>query len=394
MMTHGNPTHKKAMRERIHLEEIMRTIGIILPLMGLLLLLGLTGCEREITGNVEMADISSTSCFDCHSDSDQDLTVARIQYENSVHEAGENVNRNHLYGGFYGSCEKCHTNEGFLANLTGGSAGDVSFTAISCFTCHAPHSTGDLGLRIESDVTLANGVAFTLGDGRLCASCHQSRRNASTYVTDDLELSTHYGPHYSNQADMLLATNAYEYRDYGYGSSYHEDVPGGCVDCHMSTSLHETVGGHSWNMRHRRSETEVFENTFGCNVDACHRGNISSLNRTANSDFDGDGTTEGVQDEIRGLSDSLRTLLVDAGLLKYNTDDSDWKPVDGREVATADSVGALYNWLFVHEDRSHGIHNTEYAVDLLQSSINFLITGSPSGTMEPQGDIARVLSAH
>lgn len=391
MMTHGNPTHKKAMRERIHLEEIMRKIGIILPLVGLLLLLGLTGCEREITGNVERADISSTSCFDCHSDSDQDLTVARIQYENSVHEAGENVNRNHLYGGFYGGCEKCHTNEGFLANLTGGSAGDVSFTAISCFTCHAPHSTGDLGLRIESDVTLANGVAFTLGDSRLCASCHQSRRNASTYVTDDLELSTHYGPHYSNQADMLLATNAYEYAGYTYSSSYHAAVSDGCVTCHMSTSLHESVGGHSWNMR---NEERHFENTFGCNIDACHRGNLDSLNRLAESDFDLDGAIEGVQDEIRGLSDSLRSLLLDANLLEYVAADEAYEPVDGREVATADSVGALYNWLFVHEDRSHGIHNTEYAVDLLQSSINFLITGSPSGTMEPQGDIARVLSAH
>lgn len=369
----------------------MRNIGIIVPLSVLLLLLGLAGCEREITGNVEMADISSTSCFDCHSDSDHDLTVARSQYDNSAHAAGENVNRNHLYGAFYGGCEKCHTNEGFLADLAGGSAGDVSFTAIGCFTCHAPHSTGSLGLRVENDVTLADGTAFTLGSSRLCASCHQSRRNASTYVTGDLELSTHYGPHYSCQSDMLLATNAYEYSGYDYSSSYHAAVSDGCVACHMSTSLHETVGGHSWNMR---NEERGFENTFGCNVDACHRGNISSLNRTANSDFDGDGTTEGVQDEIRGLSDSLRTLLVNANLLEYVAADDAYEPVDGREVATADSVGALYNWLFVHEDGSHGIHNTDYAVGLLQSSINFLTTGSASGVVEPQGDMARVMTAH
>jgi formate-dependent nitrite reductase cytochrome c552 subunit len=369
----------------------MRRIGFILPLIGLLLLLGSAGCEREITGNIEETDTSSSSCFDCHSDTDQALTVARIQYENSAHEAGANVNRNHLYQPFYGGCEKCHTNEGFLANLAGGSAGDVSFTAISCFTCHAPHSTGSLELRVETDVTLADGSAFTLGNARLCASCHQSRRNVNTYVTDNLELSTHYGPHYSCQSDMLLATNAYEYTGYDYSSSYHEDVPGGCVDCHMSTSLHESVGGHSWNMR---NEARGFENTFGCNVDGCHRGNLDSLNRVAFVDFDGDGDTLGVQDEIHGLSDSLRTLLVDAGLLEYNTTDSAYEPVDGRVVATADSVGALYNWLFVYEDQSYGIHNTDYAVDLLVSSINFLNTGSPNGVARPHGEVARLMTTH
>lgn len=383
-------------RMDIRSEEIMRRIGFIVPLLGLLLLLGPIGCEREITGNVETTDISSTSCFDCHSDSDQALTVARIQYENSAHEAGVNVNRNHLYQSFYGSCEKCHTNEGFLANLAGGSAGDVSFTAISCFTCHAPHSTGSLELRVESDVALADATMFTLGNGRLCASCHQSRRKASEYVTGDLELSTHYGPHYSCQSDMLLATNAYEFSNYDYSNadSYHSSVPGGCVDCHMSTSFHETIGGHSWNMSHTRADGEVFENTFGCNVDACHRGNLDSLNRVANSDFDGDGTTEGVQDEIHGLSDSLRTLLADAGLLTYNTNDSAWEPTDGREVATADSVGALYNWLFVHEDQSYGIHNTDYAVALLQSSINFMTTGSANGVPKERPEVARVMTAH
>ena len=40
---------------------------------------------------------------------------------------------------------------------------------------------------------------------------------------------------------------------------------------------------------------------------------------------------------------------------------------------------ALYNYLFIEEDRSFGVHNTGYAVALLESSINFLETGDPNG---------------
>jgi hypothetical protein len=35
-------------------------------------------------------------------------------------------------------------------------------------------------------------------------------------------------------------------------------------------------------------------------------------------------------------------------------------------------VGALYNYKFVQEDRSKGIHNTTYAVQLLMDSIKAL----------------------
>jgi hypothetical protein len=43
-----------------------------------------------------------------------------------------------------------------------------------------------------------------------------------------------------------------------------------------------------------------------------------------------------------------------------------------RVVVTADSAGAVYNYKFVQEDKSHGIHNTDYAIQLLESSLDFM----------------------
>ncbi|RME31471.1 MAG: hypothetical protein D6800_00735, partial [Candidatus Zixiibacteriota bacterium] len=324
----------------------------------------------------------------CHSDQDFSFIAAQEQYDYSVHAAGVNTDRNRLKASFYQACEKCHTHEGFIANVTGVPAVGDNFTAIKCFTCHAPHTSGTLALRVDSAVALANGTIFDRDEANLCASCHQSRQNASTYVTDSVTLSTHWGPHHSTQSDMLIGANAYEYSGYTYDNSPHSNVVGeGCIECHMSASFHASIGGHSWNMV---NDDRGFENTSGCNKSTCHSGSIADLNRPADTDFDGDGTIEGVQDEINGMLDSLRTLLVAAGLA--DTTGGELEPANGLLVPAADSAGALYNYLFVHEDRSEGIHNTDYAVGLLQSSINYLNTGNPNGTGgQPR---AQIVSSH
>lgn len=355
----------------------------------------LAGCEREITGDVELADNSSTSCFTCHSDQDIGLTVAREQYENSVHAAGANTNRNRMYSTRYQGCEKCHSHEGFIAEVTGVEAAGDNFSPITCFTCHKPHSLRSLEPRVTEAVVLEDGISiFDRGSANLCASCHHSRQNVSTYVMDSVKLSSHFGPHYSNQGDMLIGVNAYEYAGYDeYTNSWHSTgVTNGCVGCHMSKSMHESIGGHSWNME---NEDRHFVNLSGCNQSGqngesvCHVSpSLDSLNRVAHADFDGDGDVEGVHDEIEGLLESLHTLLELAGLI-----DEDGDPLSV-VVPDADSAGAVFNFKFVEEDHSHGIHNTKYAVGLLQSSINYLATGDPNGAPATNRSTERLVSAH
>jgi hypothetical protein len=109
-------------------------------------------------------------------------------------------------------------------------------------------------------------------------------------------------------------------------------------------------------------------------------------------DFDDDGSIEGVQDEVQGLLDQLALALVDAGLMT-GTAEEGYHPVDGRIVRDADSSGAVYNYEIVAEERSRGVHNTKYAVGLLQSAMNFISTGDPNG-VAPRRGIEELARAH
>jgi len=282
-----------------------------------------------------------------------------------------------------------------IAYVTGEPADGNYFSSFACFTCHQPHSNGNFQLRVRNAVVLEDGTLFDRGPANTCATCHHSRSDVSEEVVDDVELDSHYGPHHSNQADMIIGTNAYEYDGYQYTNSAHALAPEACVHCHMSASLHESVGGHSWNMR---NEEHDWENIIGCNAAECHDGEITTLDTEAEDDFDGDGETEGIQTEIHGLLEELTELLLAANLIEEEIEEGDtaYAPVEERVVSTADSAGAVYNWAFVEEDRSDGVHNTNYTVGLLKSSINFLETGDPNGApaATKPSSIRKLVSAH
>lgn len=331
-----------------------------LVLLAIAVLLVIAGCERKVVNEIVQeapaADIGA--CFTCHSDSDVKLVAARQQYELSVHYLGDTQNRNRNNSSRYASCEGCHTNEGFVARVTGEPFEGDHFTTISCFTCHQPHTSGTLGLQTMAAVTLENGGTFNNGAGNLCASCHHSRADVDTYIVAGDTLNTHWGPHHSNQSDMLAGTNGYEFAGYDYGSSPHgAGAEDGCLQCHMNKSLWGT-GGHAFNMT---DEEEEYENVSGCNT-GCHEGSVEG--------FDHDGLQADITDKLL----TLETLLLDAGLLALVDEDGELipEPNEDHVLASVDEGGALFNYLFIKEDRSKGIHNPDYAEDLLQSAIDFM----------------------
>ena len=311
--------------------------------MGVIALLAM-GCTREITGDVQLADNSSNNCFECHDGADDlgpEVVLATRQWENSQHGSG-NAMRS-------GSCAPCHTTEGFIEKVTGEDYAGSAYNAVGCFACPDPHENGDFQLRTIAAVELGNGATYDRGISNLCVNCHKSRRNVETYVYDGVEMSSHFGPHHSNQSDMLLGENAYEYDGYDYDEdSWHtEGVADGCVKCHFDVSDAYDMGGHTFWM-----ETDEDENTDACNVDGCHLNEleIDDFDREmATMDFDNDAdSTEGVQTEIDDLMHDLETLLINAGLLEWVADESAWEPTDGLVVPDADSAGAVYNWAFIH----------------------------------------------
>jgi formate-dependent nitrite reductase cytochrome c552 subunit len=318
-------------------------------------LLIVAACDREVTYTEETT--TPESCFGCHSDQNTALVAAEGQWSYSKHASGLHVYENSE------TCARCHTSEGFVRKVNGEPAMAIENpTAIHCFTCHAPHSTGNLALRLTAPQALMNGESFDFKDGNICTACHQSRRNVNTYVAvEEVTMNNRYGPHYGVQADMLIGTNGFEYDGYSYEQTNHKGATdNGCLDCHFETPFGYPLGGHSFNMAY---ETETGE-TYNAEACAkCHDG----IEEGDNFDLDG------VQSEVATLIQELEDLLITADLLEESEEGLLAKPrTVGSRSEPGDSAGALWNYFLAKYDRSKGVHNREYITGLLESSIQFL----------------------
>ncbi|HEU4929876.1 MAG TPA: hypothetical protein VFU38_08600 [Candidatus Krumholzibacteria bacterium] len=308
----------------------------------------LLACERTVT-TVEETSQPAT-CFNCHSDEDTKLVAAEQQYEFSVHASGLHVTEPN------DPCSGCHTSEGFIQRIETGviPTGLENPTAIHCFTCHAPHTTGTLERRLDHPFPLANGVIFDHHNGNACTACHQSRRDVNVYVkpaSGRVTLTSRWGPHHGPQTDILTGTNGYEYPGFTYEQTNHKlATEDACLDCHMKVTENLRVGGHSFNMRFDDGEEELI------NVGAC---------ATCHGDLD-DFDYQGVQTEIDSLVADLRGALVTAGLVTASTG------LPRSTVTSSDSAGAVWNYMMAIEDRSKGVHNRKYLRGLLTSGLQYI----------------------
>ncbi len=266
-----------------------------------------------------------------------------------------------------GSCARCHEPKGYADFAAGKPAVTVSHEAISCAACHDPHvDANPHQLRTLADVKLMDNktVVKEGGSGKACMQCHISRRDATNYV-EITTGSNRYGPHHGPQTDMLVGANAMNYGKEIPSSAHYAVIEDSCVACHMQenegTPSFTKAGGHTMQMKWD-SGTNVFELTEACVQ--CH-GEIEGFD-FKRQDYDGDGMVEGVQTEVRGLLDTLAFMLPPVGVAKPNHSatnlaiDKNW---------TKPQLRAAYNYLFVVEDGSYGVHNLSYAVGLLKTSI-------------------------
>ncbi len=313
-----------------------------------------TACERTVSTVEET--VEPATCFNCHSDQNTAVVAAEQQYAFSVHASGTAVSEPN------DPCSGCHTSEGFISRIETGVIPTTveNPTAIHCFTCHAPHTTGTLERRLDHPFPLANGVTFDHHNGNACTACHQSRRDVNVYVkpaSGRVNLTSRWGPHHGPQTDMLTGTNGYEYATFTYAQTNHKlAMDDGCLDCHMKFTENLRVGGHSFNMTYDDG-TEELLNTAACAP--CH-GDMD--------DFD----YQGVQTEIDSLVTNLRGALVTAGLVSGSTG------LPRTATTSSDSAGAVWNYLLAVEDRSHGVHNRAYIRDLLTSATQYIAGTLPA----------------
>lgn len=327
---------------------------LLFAVVGLLMVWGAAGCDDDTTAPAP--ENALESCFTCHGDTPGSTTTSILaistEYDQSVHANGVTFERKS------GSCAGCHSYEGFVTRVQTGAfpTGTLEHSSrIDCWTCHAPHTTGTFGLRTSSAVTFIDGSGtFDYGPANLCANCHQARAAnpaVPAAATDSITISNRWGPHHGVQAQMLSGHNGYFTSANPERNSPHTTlVTEGCVRCHMSTPPSGGLaGGHTWNMvwDNHGTEADFVEACLECHTNA--------------TDFDMNGAIT----EIDGLIATVQARLQAAGLL-----DSSNLAVPGKRSQA--QVKAIFNYLLVVEDRSHGVHNTNRARALLNSALEFV----------------------
>ncbi len=328
------------------------------------------------------------ACVDCHgSEAKFPIHGVRSQYMTSGHRNLPDASYSNADG-----CQQCHTNEGFIEYARTGKTDPKKVIAnpseVGCFTCHAPHDRGDFSLRKVTAVRLANGVVFDKGKANLCANCHQARVMPKDEVRVRPIVFAPWGAHHGPQSDMLLGTNAYEFAGKTYSKSAHAFLPeANCVTCHMGQprqryGLAPNIGGHSMRLGGEVHEVPTL-NVAGCTSSGCHAAmkqlpGKEIFDVKASADFDGDGRIETVQEEVQGLLERLINKQ-GTGLLQTATNplyDAKGAFIENNKTPQPiEIVAALYNYKFVLEDGSKGVHNTKYAVQLLMDSIKALDKG-------------------
>lgn len=338
--------------------------------------------DSNLVTKDEVAGIVSETCGACHgAETKYPVAGAVLSYEQSGHALGWERNGPNSWYANGGGCQQCHTSEGFVEYVnTGEVVGYVDYPSqVGCFSCHDPHNTGDFSLRTKAPVTIAAGVVFDKGTGNLCANCHQSRRAVATQVKAGT-LSSHFGAHHGPEADLFLGVNGAELPGKRYGNSAHTSVvQDSCVECHIARaegrySVSPGVGGHSFYLKGEVHEATKINKAacINCHEDVGQDGEFFDIK--AKADYDGDGTVENAQAEVEGLlhlivNSNGTGVLQTSSPNAYKADGS-WNSTRGLEFPE-DIVGAVWNYKFIEEDRSLGIHNTRYAVQLLMDTIGY-----------------------
>ena len=278
------------------------------------------------------------------------------------------------------ACRHCHSGYGFIDYSKDVAQNDRrgEFRVLDCAVCHGVHGVGAENLLREfGEVVLPGDVTVTdAGASATCMVCHNGRTVPADGGT----------PHYALAGVMLEGIN---------GNTFGETLTNSphtflaqCTDCHMAPGPADgqpgagKVGGHTFAMKvHDAGDPDFgYENVGACNTPACHGGGrspellITEFNREAFGDYDGDGTVEGVQDEVQGLMELVyEEITTNGAVFLGHYPYWDYTGVVDDPPGFLQTVkDVVWNWEYVDNSGDLGIHNTGYAVGLLQVSYKAL----------------------
>lgn len=320
--------------------------------------------------------LSADACTQCHGAAPHHSKG--FEWNNSVHSNSlaegttiEAMNRS--------SCARCHTANGYLNETIDGNPSAAPYAnvqPVSCAACHDPHDVSNPKQLRSASIAAA------------CDGCHITR------------LSSH-GLHHSHQSPMLTGSKGTpwpgvtsgvgnwggaQFAGFDYPNSSHSNITDRCSTCHMAESAggadtsmvpapyskwRGQLGGHTfrvfWDAGTPSDSTDDLINPFGCAE--CH-GTVS-LNFVRQS-----------QDPIKALLEQLRVLL------PHNTTGDTTLPLGPASAGLSPiQKAASYNWYFVENDGSFGVHNNAYASALLQSSIDMVNLGAGAASIASVLDV-------
>ena len=289
-------------------------------------------------------------------------------------------------------CVACHTSNGFLARFTPTATTNTAYAAIGCQTCHEPHgqtspTNNPHLLRVLDNVTMPDGtVVSNAGEGALCLQCHHVRNGEATNNITNFQLGkptwyggSSFGVHDGPQGDMIEGVNAITYGQTLPSSAHRYTVTNLCVGCHMQATAATTdpsflkAGGHTFHMSYTTVSTNGVTNTVD-RTDACVQchGPVDSFDMPR-QDYNGDGVIEGVQTEVQHMLDKLSTMLPNSTWQSnsslYVADGLVKTSVSAKTNWPTKFLYAAWNWQFVNNDGSKGVHNAPFATALLKASM-------------------------
>ena len=305
----------------------------------------------------------NATCGQCH-DFSENVNAKMAQYANSQHGKGITA-----FEADRTACAPCHSSQGFREVIVSGlqaTAAPISNpTQPNCYTCHnihATYTTNDWALRLTGPVARwQGGDAYDRGSSNTCAQCHQFRvvtpfPDVNNLTADFSITSKRFGPHHGPQSQLLQGQSGFEIGFTADASHAHYvNNDNGCVTCHMAEPFGALSGGHQMGIY---AEEEGAYNLAGCLTAGCHTDEAA-----VESDM------EELETEIRASMDELWNLLVAEGIA--NPNDSTYCKTGTFSNLQA---GTYFNWKYMQEDRSFGIHNPIYAKQLLENSIAALQT--------------------
>ena len=357
-----------------------------------------THANTSIGGDPKLLDetFSNTPCDQCHFSTDRHgigYAWTGSAHANSTAE-GSQVQYMDRF-----PCARCHTAQGYVYSTMGGAAvpnnsgSVVSYPnpmPVGCATCHDPHKNNQPTnitagafnfpqLRVDDVADACTGCHITRISSRGLHESHQGSMLIGADATPfSLSILKAYEANTSDMSTNVGLWSGWEYPGYTYTNSSHSGIQDRCVTCHMAQSpsnitaansnytipdtMLNKLGGHTFNVVYiQGSDTTL--NPTGCTP--CHG--------TVTMNF-----VDITQNQTKSLLAALAAVLPKRDTSGTVISFYDTVTYEGlknypksRALTTAE-LAAAYNYQFVTNDGSYGVHNFTYTQELLNSSIEQL----------------------